>query len=181
VSGTDGFLLRGPPSRAGKSIKDKCVGRASAMGRDGEQPIRRRQQCTLQHLSDRKSLWVYPISAFRVGYKHFQERMPYGLFVPDVPRGTSGTLCELPKRSPRPPCPPTDERVPETPPNGNPGGVLVWRKTNPLSGTRLTARALGETGGGDGRPCIQGRRPPCRQSPPRLKQPTALTIGSVVM
>jgi hypothetical protein len=43
VTGTDGFLLRGPPSRAGKSIKDKCGirGRASAMARDGEQPIRR--------------------------------------------------------------------------------------------------------------------------------------------
>jgi hypothetical protein len=43
VSGTDGFLLRGPPSQAGKSIKDKfgIRGRASAMGRDGEQPIRR--------------------------------------------------------------------------------------------------------------------------------------------
>jgi hypothetical protein len=68
VSGADGFLLRGPPSRAGKSIKDSVIfgGRGSAMGRDGEQPIRRRQQCTSQHLSDRKSLWVYPNSAFRV-------------------------------------------------------------------------------------------------------------------
>jgi hypothetical protein len=47
VSGTDGFLLRGPPSRAGKSIKDKCGirGRASAMGRDGEQPIRLVNRC----------------------------------------------------------------------------------------------------------------------------------------
>jgi len=32
--------------------------------------------------------------------RQFQERMPYGLFVPDVPLGTSGAPNVLPKRSP---------------------------------------------------------------------------------
>jgi hypothetical protein len=46
--------------------------------------------------------------------RHFQERMPYGLFVPDVPCGTFRVPASLPKRS-LAPCAPTDERVPETP------------------------------------------------------------------
>ena len=102
--------------------------------------------------------------------RHFQERMPYGLFVPDVPWGTFAApvyfLCgALNKtssndtrrnrhegsRNPAPGHPPqaVDSRA----------GFSFWRKTN--NGT--------------------GRAPRCRQSPPRLEWPTESTTGYVSM
>jgi hypothetical protein len=61
--------------------------------------------------------------------RHIQERMPYGLFEPDVPRGTSGPpmyfLSGVLQQSP-----PTSTRgFPRPRPVRNPGGVSFWRIT----------------------------------------------------
>ena len=62
--------------------------------------------------------------------RHFQERIPRGCLCRTFREELFARPWSLPKWSPRPPGPPPDERVPETPPFGNPGGVLVRRKIN---------------------------------------------------
>jgi hypothetical protein len=80
--------------------------------------------------------------------KHFQERMPYGLFVPDVPRGTFGAPTVFAKRSPPIVASNPYTRVPETPSPGtrNSGGVLVLANDMPQAqqitdATRSTEQA----------------------------------------
>src|SRR4029434_6137984 len=50
-----------------------------------------------------------------------------------------------------------------------------------FSGLALAVRALAVIDLSRGRPCSSEGGAPCRQLPPRLKQPTASTIGSVGM
>jgi hypothetical protein len=86
--------------------------------------------------------------------RHIQERMPYGLFEPDVPRGTSGPpMCFLSGALQQsPPNPYT--RVPETPPRWESRAGFRFGESHAAarrgmrflanSGTRLIVRALRE-------------------------------------
>ena len=62
--------------------------------------------------------------------RHFQERIPRGCLCRTFREELFATPVEFAEVEPSPAWPPSDERVPETPPFGNPGGVLVRRKIN---------------------------------------------------